>query len=106
MGFKDKDGKLCFQAVQAIMTLNPVFYFMENVLNLGNAGSDGGSESDLTSIVEDLRARLPKYHHLLLQGLDPSCQGYPTHRPRLALIGGRKDQVNDRRMVQATSNTP
>ena len=99
MGFKDKDGELCFQAVQTISYLNPVFYFMENVLSL--ADCDDGSESDLGPIVQDLGARLPNHHHLLLQGLDPSRQGYPTHKPRLALIGGRKDQVNDKRMTQA-----
>ena len=97
LGLKDKDGDLCFQAVNSIKYMQPVFYFMENVVSLG----EGEAERDLSAIVKFLGDEVPGHHHLLLQGLDPSRQGYPAHKPRLCLVGCRKDQTNGEKMVQA-----
>ena len=87
LGFDDGDGELCWQAIASIKHLQPNFYMMENVVAIGDRDELG--VSDLDTIKSHMAARLPGYVHLVVTGIDPTLNGFPTHKARTLMVGGK-----------------
>ena len=86
MGFNDRDGEIVWQAAKTINALAPGVWYMENVMGLSTSKT-AAKGSDLQVITGSLREKVPGYHIMCLQGVDPIHWGFPVHRSRVVLIG-------------------
>ena len=67
---------------------------MENVLRLDQSCTEDADQTDLDVILNFISAELGDlYTVMILKGLDPTAAGFPVQRPRVAIFGGRKDQI-------------
>ena len=69
-------------------------------MNLGDAETNA-AQKDIDRLMTFLAQETPNHTGLLLRGLDPTLAGYPTHKPRMAMVGGRNDQVSAEKMAHA-----
>ena len=90
MGFSDRDGMIVWQAAKTINKLMPGMWYMENVMGLSSSKTNVASESDLKVITDTLAQRMPLYHIMCLQQMDPTHLGFPIHRSRVVILGIQK----------------
>ena len=101
LGFKAGDGSVIWESIKTIKHLNPALIFMENVLNIQKTHSDTSGDSDephitqadLGVIRDYMQTELPVYEFQVLSPLTPGHAGYPTLKPRLAMLGGHLDMM-------------
>ena len=80
LGFNTKAGHLCFAVCQTIDVLQPAFYVIENVLQVGtecSAFTDVRNQIDYKAITDYFDKTLPNYEKCTVRGLDPSHGGVP-----------------------------
>ena len=99
LGFKDDAAQPVYHAVNTIKIVQPIFYYMENVLKIAAskttcvADEDNEVMPDLTVIEQFLGELLPNYDHALVQGISPTHYAYPVVKRRVTMAGSRIDQV-------------
>jgi site-specific DNA-cytosine methylase len=91
LGFNDDDGQVCWQAIASIKYMQPSLYLMENVVSIGDKNPLGPSDVDV--IKAHMVEHLPGYAHIVVTGVDPTMNGFPVHRNRIFLIGGRVEVI-------------
>ena len=91
LGFNDRDGQICYQAIASIKYMQPRLYVMENVVAIGDRDELGAS--DLDDIKADIAEKLPDYVHLVISGIDPTMSGFPVRKNRTLLVGGRSEVI-------------
>ena len=94
LGFNTKAGHLCFAVCQTIDVLQPAFYVIENVLQVGtecSAFTDVRNQIDYKAITDYFDKSLPNYESCTVRGLDPSHGGCPIAKSRLYQVGGRSN---------------
>ena len=93
LGFADKDGALCWQTIRTIKHMRPCLCAMEKVLRIDAKHVDA-DQSDLAVILNGINVELGDlYDVTILKGVDPCLAGFPVHKPRIILLGARKDVV-------------
>ena len=109
MGFSDRDGMIVWQAAKTINKLMPGMWYMENVMGLSSSKTSIASESDLKVITDTLAQRMPLYHIMCLQQMDPTHLGFPIHRSRVVILGIQKQFAKPESMAhnfQVLTNHP
>lgn len=98
MGFLDEArGTLFYDIVKILKTRQPKAYFIENVRGLRT--HDGGNTiKEMEKIIKKLGYSFKAYP------VKASDYGLPTHRPRLYMIGFRKD-IKDKVMFKEPAKT-
>lgn len=86
-GFAETRGTLFFEIAKIIKAKHPKAFFLENVRHLLNH-DNGRTFEVIRHILED-----ELEYSVTFQVLKASDYGLPTHRPRLYIIGFRKDIV-------------
>lgn len=92
LGVTDARGQLYEHFMQAVRTLRPRFFVMENVKGLASMRSQPGNESSapvLTNILEQMEAAGYRTVHGVL---DAVHYGTPQFRERLVIIGSRDNE--------------
>ena len=78
---------------------------MENVLRIDAKHVDA-DQSDLAVILNGINVELGDlYDVTILKGVDPCLAGFPVHKPRIILLGARKDVVVPSGLAKVASKT-
>ncbi len=95
IGFSHKDGDVCFQSIKTIKHVRPCTFLMENVLRIDTSHSHADpNKTDLQAIMDHMNWELEgQYNLLIVKGIDPEMAGFPVHKKRLAILGGRADII-------------
>ena len=86
-GLDDKNGGVVWMAIKTIKFCMPAAWMMENVMRI-----DQVQKSDLQKIVDVINKVLGAWYVVVIvKGIDPLIAGFPTHKGRLIILGGRRD---------------
>ena len=71
----------------------PCLFATENVLRI-DAKHEGADQNDLMVILNGINAELGAlYDVTILKGVEPGLAGFPVHKPRILLLGARRNVV-------------